>query len=579
MKEGSMTLLAELPNKTGQADMHTQTTLVSAEYAQLLLPKLSNDHLEVLHTFGDIETTTAGEVLSAAGDLSYDLMVVLEGEVEAFDCYEGSRRTIVTLRPRDFIAELNLLTDQRVYVTSVVTKSGAILRVPKQRVRSVIDSHADLGELLVQTMFRRREAFLQIRAGVQIIGSRYSADTQRLREFAARNRLAYAWVDLDTDEAGLRTLCELGLTPGESPVVVLGGSAALSNPSNATLAQAVGISAEPVSGRVYDLLVVGAGPAGLGAAVYGSSEGLRTAAIDEVAPGGQASTTSRIENYLGFPAGVSGEEFGERALLQARRLGAEMFVPQRAVELTRPDGHYELTLDSGVRLLGKAVIVATGVNYRRLDVPGIERFEGLGVFYSPLAGTEDLEADEPVVIVGGGNSAGQAAVALAGQGHDVHVLVRGQGLAQTMSAYLVDRIAQDPRISVAARTVVAEVQGATQLEGVVTKDLDSGDRALIPARRLFAMIGAEPHTSWLSGAVERDDHGFILTGTDVPKAALATEDWLGLGRIPFLFETSLPGVFAVGDVRANSVKRVSSAVGEGSMAVRLVQEHLGLLTT
>jgi thioredoxin reductase (NADPH) len=574
-----MTSTTKMPNETQLDSFQSQTTLVSPEFAQLLLPKLSNEHLKILYRFGHFETTRAGEVLSAAGDLTYDLMVVLDGEVEAFDWHEGARRRIVTLRARDFIAELNLLTGQRVYVSLVVTKPGSILRVPTQCVRNIIDGHADLGELLVQTMFRRREAFLQIRAGVQIIGSRYSADTQRLREFAARNRLAYAWVDLDSDEAGLNTLRELGRTPSESPVVLLGGSAALLNPSNAALAQAAGISAEPVSGRVYDLLVVGAGPAGLGAAVYGSSEGLRTAAIDAVAPGGQASTTSRIENYLGFPAGVSGEEFGERALLQARRLGAEMFVPQRAVELTRPDGHYELALDSGVRLLGKAVIIATGVSYRRLDVPGIERFEGLGVFYSPLAGTEDLKPEAPVVVVGGGNSAGQAAVALAGAGHQVRLIVRGHNLEDTMSAYLIDRIKKDSKIFVATRTIVAEVQGDAQLEGVVTKDLDSGDAVHVAARRLFVMIGAEPHTSWLSGAVDRDAHGFIRTGTDVPRTALATEDWFGLGRPPFLFETSLPGVFAVGDVRANSVKRVSSAVGEGSMAVRLVQEHLGLVTS
>ena len=574
-----MTVITKTPHETQQDSFDSQTTLVSRESAQLLLPKLSDEHLEILYRFGHVETTTTGEMLSAAGDLTYDLMVVLDGEVEAFDWHEGARRRIVTLRARDFIAELNLLTGQRVYVNSVVIEPGSILRVPKRCVRNVIDSHADLGELLVQTMFRRREAFLQIRAGVQIIGSRYSPDTQRLRDFAARNRLAYAWVDLDVDEAGPETLRELGRTPSESPLVLLGGSDALLNPSNAALAQAVGISAEPISGRVYDLLVVGAGPAGLGAAVYGSSEGLRTAAIDAVAPGGQASTTSRIENYLGFPAGVSGEEFGERALLQARRLGAEMFVPQRAVELTRPDGHYELALDSGVRLLGKAVIIASGVSYRRLEVPGIERFEGLGVFYSPLGGTEDLKPDEAVVVVGGGNSSGQAAVALAASGHEVHVIVRGHNLADTMSAYLIDRIKNDSRISIATRTIVAEVQGDAQLKIVVTKNLDSGDRVHVAARGLFVMIGAEPHTSWLGGSIERDAHGFILTGNDVPRTALATEDWFGLGRAPFLFETSLPGIFAVGDVRANSVKRVSSAVGEGSMAVRLVQEHLGLLTS
>jgi thioredoxin reductase (NADPH) len=313
--------------------------------------------------------------------------------------------------------------------------------------KTIIEADSALGELLVQTLFRRRQALLLLRSGMQLIGSRYSPDTQRLREFAARNRLAYSWIDLDTDPVAPALLRTLGLELRDTPVVLLGGAAVLVNPSSAEFATAAGIAEDPVPGSVFDLLVIGAGPAGLGAAVYGATEGLSTAVIDALAAGGQASTTSRIENYLGFPTGISGTEFGERAQLQAQRLGAQMFVPHAAVSLSHSEGYYHVSLDNGAELLGKAVIIATGVTYRGLDVAGIERFEGLSVFYSPVD-ADKVEAGEPVVIVGGGNSAGQAATALAASGHRVFVLARGDGLAQTMSTYLLDRVEHDTRITV-----------------------------------------------------------------------------------------------------------------------------------
>ncbi len=551
-----------------------QTDLVSAEYEQQLFPKLTDEQLATLASYGTTEQTSVGQVLAAAGDLAYDLIVVLDGEVEASDMPDGRRRTLATVEPRDFLGELNLLTGQRMYVTYVVTRAGSVIRVPRPVVKTIIEADGTLGELLVETMFRRREAMLFLRSGVQLIGSRYSPDTQRLREFAARNRLAYSWVDLDSDPVAPALLRTLGVELRDSPVVLLGGGAVLVNPSNAELATAVGIAEEPVSGSVFDLLVVGAGPGGLAAAVYGATEGLSTAVVDALAAGGQVSTTSRIENYLGFPTGVSGTEFGERALLQAQRLGAEVILPHAVVSLSRTDGYYRVTLDDGAELLGKAVIIATGVGYRRLDVAGIERFEGMGVFYSPVD-ADQVEAGEPVVIVGGANSAGQAATALAASGHHVFVLVRGDGLAETMSTYLVDRIQHDPLITVRPKTVVAAVHGDRQVESVVIEDRLTGEQTEVSTHYLFAMIGGEPHTAWLDGAVQRDRHGFILTGDDIPAADLSDNNWAALGRAPYLLETSLPGVFAVGDVRANSVKRVAAAVGEGSVAVRLAEQYLG----
>jgi len=544
---------------------------------RLVRPRLSDDQLATLQRYGSVEPTTVGQVLFAAGDPGYDLIVLLKGTVEVSVVHDGKPWQIAAAGPRDFLAELNLLTGQRVYFTGVVTEAGSIVRVPRDRVGEVIEGHGDLGAFLLQEMFRRRQMFLQSRAGVQIVGSRYSPDTQRLREFAARNRLAHAWIDLDNDPAAAVVLDSAGVHPGDTPVVLVEGTEVLRNPSSAQFAQAVGIAGEPASGRAYDVIVIGAGPGGLAAAVYSASEGLTTAAVDAVAAGGQASTTSRIENYLGFPAGVSGAEFGERALLQAVRFGTQMFAPQRATGLTRQGGHYLVALEDGTQLAGKSVIVATGVSYRRLDVPDLDRFEGLGVFYSPLDPVRDVEPGEPVIIVGGGNSAGQAAVALAGAGHQVHIAVRGPALAASMSTYLLDRIARDGRICVHVETVVSELHGARQLESVVLRSRGSAGPTTVQTNYLLAMIGAEPHTEWLPPELARNEKGFILTGDAVPPAFRYSHEWLALGRAPYLYETSLPGAFAVGDVRAGSVKRVAAAAGEGSMAVRLVQQYLGLV--
>jgi thioredoxin reductase (NADPH) len=556
------------------SSVEAQPGLVSAADAQQLLPKLTDEQLATFKSYGTTEQTSVGQVLAAAGDLSYDLIVVLDGLVECSDVHDGRRRPLLHHGPRDFIAELDLLTGQRVYATFVVTQAGSIIRVPHAAVEAIIEANSALGELLVQTMFRRREALLLLRSGVQLIGSRYSPDTQRLREFAARNRLAYAWIDLDTDPVAPALLEKLRIEVRDTPVVLLGGTAVLVNPSNAEFATAAGITGEPPAGGVFDLLVIGAGPAGLGAAVYGATEGLATAVVDALAVGGQAATSSRIENYLGFPAGVSGTEFGERAQLQAQRLGAKMFTPRAAVSLRHADGYYRVTLDNDTELRGEAVIIATGVGYRRLDVPDIERFERVGVYYSPLD-VDQVADGEPVVIVGGGNSAGQAATSLAASGHPVSVLVRGDGLAATMSTYLLDRIERDPRVTVRPLTAVAAVEGDRRLEAVVIEDRKTGEHTEVKTHYLFVVIGGEPHTAWLDGAVERDSYGFIPTGDDISPAALSDNNWAALGRAPYLLETSLPGVFAVGDVRANSVKRVAAAVGEGSMAVRFAQQYLG----
>jgi len=373
-------------------------------------------------------------------------------------------------------------------------------------------------------------------------------------------------------------LAQHGLNPSDAPVVLMRGGDVLRNPSTSELARAAGLGTAAVPRKTFDVAVVGAGPAGLAASVYGASEGLATAAIDVMGVGGQIGTTSRIENYLGFPVGVSGEEFAERSLVQVLRFGATLLMPRTATGLTRHGDDYVIRLDAGDELTARAVIIATGVTYRQLDAAGLDRFEGAGVFYTPLAAQDQIMPGDPVVIVGGGNSAGQAATSLADRGHPVTIVIRGEGLAASMSQYLIDRITRHPAITVMSRCAVREVGGTERLERVTVEDLTTSARRTFATAALFVLIGAEAHTRWLAESIELDSHGFIVTGPDLSESARNAPAWEKLGRDPYLLETSLPGVFAVGDVRSRSVKRVASAVGEGSIAIRLASEHLSRRT-
>jgi thioredoxin reductase (NADPH) len=383
-------------------------------------------------------------------------------------------------------------------------------------------------------------------------------DTRRLREFAARNRLPHRWIDLEEDPDAESLLRELGVEPEETPVVIWGGQV-LRNPDNHDMARAIGLRAPAIGSDLADLVVVGAGPAGLAASVYGASEGLATVVIDAVATGGQASTSSRIENYLGFPSGISGAELAERATIQANKFGAQIGVPVTATRLAERDGHHLVEFDDGREVSARTVVIASGARYRRLDVPGYDRFEKTSVYYAATLMEGQACAGDPVVVVGGGNSAGQAALFLARHAAQVRLVVRDGPLGRDMSRYLVDRIQKNPQIEVLIPYEVDELCGDTTLESAVARNRETGERRELPARDLFVFIGADPHTDWLGDEVLLDDHGFVLTG---PEA----------GR-PLLLEASKPGIFAVGDVRRGSIKRVASAVGEGSMAIRLVHTH------
>ena len=546
----------------------------SSEIRSTRAPKLREDQIEILKRYGQTRKTEVGDVLFRAGDTRNDFIVVLEGEVEAVDDFAGEARTMGVFHESRFLGELNMLTGQAMYLTGVVSEAGEVLSIPRERLKEVVTEESDLSDIILKAFIARRAWGMRTGLGLRIIGSRHSRDAMRLREFAARNRLPHVWIELGEDPEAEALLERFGAKPSEAPVTVWQGEDVLKNPTTAEFARAIGLDVEAPWQRTYDLVVVGAGPAGLGASVYGASEGLSTLALESVALGGQAGTSSRIENYLGFPAGLSGFELASRALVQADKFGARTAVPREAVGLRREDGQYRVELSDGGEVVARSVIAATGARYRRLGVPGLERLEGAGVHYAATEAEVQRCEGEEVVVVGGGNSAGQAAVYLAGRTRRVYLLIRGDDPGKGMSSYLVDRVTNAENVELLANTEVRELVGGDHLEGVVVEDNRSGARRNLGAKALFVFIGAEANTGWLRGAIKLDERGFVLTGGELDGSALDGDAWEKLSREPYLLETSLPGVFAAGDARSGSIKRVASAVGEGSMAVRLVHQHL-----
>ena len=534
-------------------------------------PRLSDEQIASLAARGVRRPTAPGSVLVREGDEPRDFHVVLRGLVAVVDGYGlPEEREIAVHGERRFLGELGLLTGQAAFFTAVVREPGEVLAVPVDQVRALVVGDPALGDLILHAYLLRRELLIGLGAGFRIVGSRFSPDARRLREFAARNRLPHRWIDLEQDAAAEALLRAVGVAPAETPVVIWRGRV-LRNPSTEELARAVGLPAPATDRTVCDLLVVGGGPAGLAASVYGASEGLETVTLDAVATGGQAGTSSRIENYLGFPAGISGTELAERATIQVRKFGGRITVPAEAVALEPEDGHHRVRLRDDREILARTVVVATGARYRRLDVPRLGEFEADSVYYAATLMEARVCAGDPVVVVGGGNSAGQATVFLSRYARQLTLVVRGEALEDNMSRYLADRIRRLPSVEILLHNEVRELQGDGHLDAVVVADRHTGDRRRVPARALFVFIGAEPHTGWLGGKVALDRHGFVLTG---PAAAAQLPDDGGTGRAPLLLETSCPGVLAVGDARAGSIKRVASAVGEGAMAVRLVHDHL-----
>ncbi|MFC4607576.1 FAD-dependent oxidoreductase [Streptomyces maoxianensis] len=556
----------------GTADPHGTTTPETPD-RHGAYPRLTPEQIDLLAQHGERRRTREGEVLFREGEPFDEFLVILSGMVEVVHDYGGpEERTVAVHGPGRFLGELGLLEGQAAFNAAVVREPGEILAVPVERQRALVAGDPVLGDLVLRAYLGRRSLLIGLGAGFRILGSCYSPDTLRLREFAARNRLPHRWIDLERDKEAEALLRRFGISPEETPVVIWKGRQVLRNPSNAELARLIGLPAPTPDVTECDLLVIGAGPAGLASAVYGASDGLVTVIIDAMATGGQAGTSSRIENYLGFPSGISGAELIERSVLQARKFGARITVPAEATSLEPRDGHYMVTFADGTQTEAGTVVLASGVLYRRLEVPGIDRLEGTSVYYAATLHEASLCRMDPVAVVGAGNSAGQGALFLAGYSPKVYLLVRSGDLGKDMSRYLVDQVERHPKIEVLTNTEVRQVLGVGVLTSVVVENNVTGDRREVEARALFVFIGARPHTEWLKDVIALDPRGFVLTGTDA-QAAADMDLWAPLGRGPLMLETTLPGVFAAGDVRSGSVKRVASAAGEGAIAVRLVHEH------
>ncbi len=511
-----------------------------------------------------------GETLISIGERDLKFFIVKSGEIEIIDCSGDELKTIAVHHKGEFTGDISHLTGMPSVIAAVARGDCEVFEISTAALREVLNQCPTLSDIILQAFIARRQLLRESAdfIGLRVIGSRYSTDTFRVRDFLARNRALFTWVDLETDPQVDIMLKQFGVTEADTPVVACAHMLLLRNPSNQELANAIGIH-RPLEHTVYDLLVVGAGPAGLAAAVYGASEGLRTAVLERTAPGGQAGASMRIENYLGFPTGLTGAELTDRAILQANKFGARLSVPTPATRLTFENGYSILELDGNETFTTKCLLIATGAQYRRLDVEGFEQFEGTGVYYAATPAEALLCKGCPVIVVGGGNSAGQAAVFLASQVRQVLLLIRGDDLNKNMSSYLVRRIEQTHNIELFRNTTIKRMQGNGHLAAVELIDGATGQERTVETPAVFSFIGATPRTDWLPPEIERDAKGFVRTG-----AALAKSPYWTAARAPFLLETSHPGVFAAGDVRSDSVKRVASAVGEGAMSVQFVHEYL-----
>jgi thioredoxin reductase (NADPH) len=539
----------------------------------IAFPTLIPRQLEQLAARGRERPVRAGDVLFREGDRDFGFFVVLEGAVAIVVQADEGERQVTVHRAGQFTGDVDALTGRSVVVRARVVEDGRVLALTTDELRHAVDEIAELGTTLVKAFIMRREMLLGTGSvGVTIIGSRFSPEAHRLRDFAGRNLIPFRWLDLEADSQAEAILRQLNVPASATPLVLGREGQFYSKPSIEGFARCAGLTQVLSEEHVHDLIVVGAGPAGLAASVYAASEGLDVLATEALAAGGQAGTSSRIENYLGFPAGISGAELTRNALVQAQRFGARVTVPAQVRALGIDGGDRIVTLMDGTRLRSRCVLVSSGVQYRRLDVPRFGDFEGAGIYYAATEMEARLCRGERVVVVGGGNSAGQAIVFLAGQAKHVDVLLRGHDLGARMSRYLVDRIERLPNVTVHLGATVAGLEGNGRLARVRAR---TGQGELgFDTSSLFLFIGATPNSEWLRGCVALDGHGFVLTGPALPAETAEHEGWRAAGRRPFLLETSLPGVFAAGDVRSGSVKRCASAVGEGSMSVMFVHAHL-----
>jgi len=548
--------------------------LTAGTRADQVFPTLTPAQVARVAAHGRVRRVDQGDVLVEAGQQTARFFVVTEGLIEVVRPIGAAEDSVALFRPGQFTGEVNVLSGRRGFGRVRAAEPGEVIEVDRENLLTLVQTDSELSEILMRAFLLRRVQLIARGLGdVVLVGSTHCAGTLRIKEFLTRNGHPHTYLDLDRD-AGVQDLLDrFRVGVADIPVVICRCTVVLRNPTNQQIAECLGFNDAIDRTHLRDLVVVGAGPAGLAAAVYAASEGLDVLVLESTAPGGQAGASSRIENYLGFPTGISGQELAARAYNQAQKFGAQLMVGNDAKRLTCDRQPYTIELDEGPRVPARAVIIASGAEYRRLSIANLAQFEGTGVYYAATFMEAQLCGGDEVVVVGGGNSAGQAAVFLAQTARRVHMLVRASGLAETMSRYLIRRIEDHPAIVLHVRTEIVGLEGDHHLERVTWRDNQSGRVETLDIRHVFSMTGAMPSTAWLQGCLALDARGFIKTGPDLSPEDLAAARW-PLGRAPHLLETSLPGVFAVGDVRSGSVKRAASAVGEGSIAIAAVHQVL-----
>jgi thioredoxin reductase (NADPH) len=539
-----------------------------------IFPTLTRAQMARIATHGRVRPVKAGDVLIEQGDSNVPFFVITSGEVEIVRPSPSGEMRVVVHGAGHFTGEVNMLAGRRSLVRARIIEAGEVIELPRAELLSLVQTDAELSDILMRAFIMRRVELIAHGIGdVILIGSVHCSGTLRVKEFLTRNGHPYSYIDLDTDETVQSLLDQFNVAATDVPVIICRGTIVLRNPSNETIADCLGFNPEIDQDHVRDVVVIGAGPAGLAAAVYAASEGLDVLVVEATAPGGQAGASSRIENYLGFPTGISGQELAARAYNQAQKFGAQMLVAKSAQRLACERTPYAIEIEQGVRIPARTIIIATGASYRRLPLDNLTKYEGAGVYYSATFMESQLCRGEEVIVVGAGNSAGQAAVFLAQTARRVHILVRSDCLAQSMSRYLVRRLEQNPAIEIHMNTELVALDGFQHLENVTWRNNVTSASETRAIRHVFTMTGATPNTRWLEECVALDGNGFIKTGTALAPDDLLAAEW-PLARAPHFLETNLPGIFAVGDVRSGNLKRAASAVGEGSSAVAFVHQVL-----
>jgi thioredoxin reductase (NADPH) len=546
---------------------------LSRSRAEQIFPVLTAAQISRIAAVGRMHAISSGEVLVEQGDGAIPIFVVVSGELEAVLPTSTTETLITVFRAGQFTGEVNSLSGRPALARLRARQPGEVIELSRENVLALVQTDAELSEILMRAFILRRvELRTQGVGDVTLVGSSHSADTLRIKEFLTGNGHPYTYIDLDRDADVQALLDHFRISTSDTPVLICRGETILRNPTNQQIAECLGFNQAVDETQVRDLIVIGAGPSGLAAAVYGASEGLDVLFLETHSPGGQAGSTSRIENYLGFPAGISGNELAGRAYAQAQKFGAQMLLAN-ATRLICTQVPYVVELENGTRIPARAIVIATGARYRKLALENLSRFEGVGVYYGATFVEAQLCSGEEVAVVGGGNAAGQAAVFLAENTKHVYVLIRSTGLADTMSRYLIRRIEETPAITLLPHTEIIALEGRDHLDRLTWRNNQTGETEEKDIPHVFVMTGAIPNTDWLARCVALDNKGFVKTGPDLSPEDLSTAHW-PLARRPYLLETSLPGVFAAGDVRGGNVKRVASAVGEGSIAISFVHQVL-----